>query len=246
MSPRALVVEDEPFPRADLVAGLATLWPGLAIVGEAEDGPSALRMFEAERPDIVFLDIRLPGLDGLELARHVGARAHVVFVTAFDAHAVAAFEHGAIDYLLKPVALPRLARCVQRLRERVDQAPVDLSALLRRLSPPVPSGLRFLQAGDGRHLRLVMVDDVLYFQSDTKYTRVVSADGEALIRTPLRELLPQLDPDRFWQIHRGTVVNLLHVREVSRNLLGQVRVHLRGHDTALSVSQTFQHRFRSM
>lgn len=245
--PTALLVEDEPYPRAQLKEWLAVLWPGLQVVAEAVDGPQALGLFDAHRPDVAFVDIRLPGLDGLQVARHVAGRAHVVFVTAFDEHAVAAFEHGAVDYLLKPLALPRLSRCVERLRERLGQPPADLSALLRRLAEPVrPEWLRYLQAGDGRSLRLVMVEDVLYFQSDTKYTRVVAHDGESLIRTPVRELLQQLDPERFWQIHRGTVVNLAHVREVSRNLLGQMRVYLKGRDETLSVSQSFQPRFRSM
>ena len=248
--PSALLVEDEPFPRAQLKEWLATLWPSLAIVGAADDGPSGLLAFETHRPDVVFVDIRLPGFSGIELARHVAGRAHVVFVTAFDEHALAAFDEGAVDYLLKPLALPRLARCIERLKAKLADPPANLAALLRRLdearaNEPVDY-LRFVQAGDGRGLRLVMLSDVLFFQSDTKYTRVVTAQGESLIRTSVRELLPQLDPTQFWQIHRSTVVNLAQVDQVDRDLLGHMRVHLKGCDQALPVSQSFQARFKSM
>ena len=248
--PTALLVEDEPFPRAQLKEWLATLWPELAIAGEAADGAAGLLAFEQLKPDVAFLDIRLPGLDGLELARHVANRAHVVFVTAFDEHALAAFDEGAVDYLLKPLALPRLARCVDRLKAKMAEPPADLGALLRRIEsarPPQDGGyLRFVQAGDGRGLRLVMLSDVLFFQSDTKYTRVVTAEGESLIRSSVRELLPRLDPAQFWQIHRATVVNLAQVERVDRDMLGHMNVLLKGRAQSLQVSQTFQARFKSM
>lgn len=248
--PNALLVEDEPFPRAQLKEWLATLWPDLRIVGEAADGPAGLLAFEAQRPDIVFVDIRLPGLGGIELARHVAGRAHVVFVTAFDEYALAAFDEGAVDYLLKPLALPRLARCVERLKAKLAEPPANLAALLRKLDEPRANEpvdyLRFVQAGDGRGLRLVMLADVLFFQSDTKYTRVVTAGGESLIRTSVRELLPRLDPAQFWQIHRGTVVNLAQVERVDRDMLGHMNVRLKGRAAPLPVSQTFQARFKSM
>jgi DNA-binding LytR/AlgR family response regulator len=247
--PRALLVEDEPFPRAQLKEWLQALWPELEIAGEAADGPAALLAFEGLRPDVVFLDIRLPGFDGIELARHVGGRAHLVFVTAYDEHALAAFDEGAVDYLLKPLALPRLARCVERLKAKLADAPADLAALLRKLGeakPPEAGYLRFVQAGDGRNLRLVMLADVLYFRSDTKYTCVVTARGESFIRTSLRDLLPQLDPLAFWQIHRGTVVNLAQVEQVERDVFGHMQVRLKGRDEALAVSQSFQARFKSM
>jgi DNA-binding LytR/AlgR family response regulator len=248
--PTALLVEDEPFPRAQLKEWLGTLWPALDIVGEAEDGPAGLLAFESQRPDVVFVDIRLPGLDGIALARHVAGRAHVVFVTAFDEYALAAFDEGAVDYLLKPLALPRLARCVDRLKAKLAEPPANLAALLRKLDDARASEpmdyLRFVQAGDGRGLRLVMLSDVLFFQSDTKYTRVVTADGESLIRTSVRELLPRLDPAQFWQIHRATVVNLAQVERVDRDLLGHMNVLLKGRALSLQVSQTFQARFKSM
>jgi DNA-binding LytR/AlgR family response regulator len=248
--PTALLVEDEPFPRAQLKEWLATLWPELEIVGEAADGAAGLLAFEQLKPDVAFLDIRLPGLDGLELARHVASRAHVVFVTAFDEHALAAFDEGAADYLLKPLALPRLARCVERLKSKMTEAPADLGGLLRRFdgarSAQPPDWLRFVQAGDGRGLRLVMLADVLFFQSDAKYTRVVTVAGESLIRTSVRELLPRLDPAQFWQVNRGIVVNLAQVDRVDRDVLGRMQVQLKGNGMALPVSQTFQARFKSM
>jgi len=248
--PTALLVEDEPFPRVQLKEWLATLWPELQVAAEAADGAEGLVAFERTRPDVAFLDIRLPGLDGLALARHVAGRAHVVFVTAFDEHALAAFDEGAVDYLLKPLALPRLARCVERLKAKLAEPPADLGALLRRLetAPAVAETgwLRFVQAGDGRGLRLVMLADVLFFQSDVKYTRVVTAAGESLIRTSVRELLPRLDPAQFWQVHRGIVVNIAQVDRVDRDMLGRLHVQLKGHATALPVSQSFQARFKSM
>ncbi len=248
--PTALLVEDEPFPRAQLKEWLGTLWPELEIVGEAADGAAGLLAFEQLKSDVAFLDIRLPGLDGLELARHVGNRAHVVFVTAYDEHALAAFDEGAVDYLLKPLALPRLARCVERLRAKLSGTPADLGALLRRLETARPTPetgyLRFVQAGDGRGLRLVMLSDVLFFQSDVKYTRVVTGAGESLIRTSVRELLPRLDPAQFWQVHRGIVVNLAQVDRVDRDVLGRMNVQLKGHATTLPVSQSFQARFKAM
>ena len=247
--PRALLVEDEAFPRAQLKEWLLALWPELEIAGEAADGPAALLAFEAGRPELVFIDIRLPGFDGLELARHIAGRAHVVFVTAYDEHALRAFDEGAADYLLKPLALPRLARCVERLKAKLDDAPANLSALLRRLGEtkaPEAGYLRFVQAGDGRSLRLVMLADVIYFRSDTKYTSVVTAKGEAFLRTSLRELLPQLDPLAFWQIHRGTVVNLAQVEEVERDVFGHMHVRMKGREESLAVSKPFQGRFKAM
>jgi DNA-binding LytR/AlgR family response regulator len=248
--PTALLVEDEPFPRAQLREWLGTLWPELEVVGQAEDGSAGLLAFERLRPDVAFLDIRLPGLTGLELARHVAGRAHVVFVTAFDEHALAAFDEGAVDYLLKPLALARLARCVERLKAKLREPPPDLGALLRRFESARATSdaepLRFVQASDGRGLRLVMLSDVLFFQSDAKYTRVVTATGEALIRTSVRELLPRLDAAQFWQVHRGIVVNLAHVERVERDMLGRMQVRLMGHASALPVSQSFQARFRAM
>jgi DNA-binding LytR/AlgR family response regulator len=245
--PRALLVEDEPYPRAQLAEFLATLWPELQISGEAADGPQGLALFEALRPNIVFIDIQLPGFNGLELARHTAGRAHLVFVTALDSQAIAAFEQGAVDYILKPVALERLAHTVSRLKARLSAPPPDLSQLLLHLTQKTyvaAAPLRWLQVGDGQQLRLLMVADVLYFESDTKYTRVVTADGDALIRTSVRELLTQLDGDQFWQIHRSTIVNLAAIQSVHREALGRMTITLKGRTERLNVSQTFQSRFK--
>ena len=246
--PRALLVEDEPYPRAQLKEFLATLWPEMQVVGEAADGPQGLTLFETLRPDVVFIDIQLPGFSGLELARLIHGRAHLAFVTALDAHAITAFEHGAVDYILKPVALERLAHTVSRLKARLSAPPPDLSQLLQQLAQnqpgSAPAPLRWLQVGDGQQLRLIMVADVLYFESDTKYTRVVTRDGDALIRTSVRELLGQLDADQFWQVHRSTIVNLAAVQSVHREALGRTAITLKGRTERLTVSQTFQSRFK--
>lgn len=246
--PRALLVEDEPYPRAQLQEFLATLWPELRVVAEAADGPQGMAAFEAERPDVVFIDIQLPGFTGLELARHIGGRAHVVFVTALDTHAITAFEHGAVDYILKPLAMARLAHTVNRIKARLSAPPSDLSQLLLQLTQnqqaTAPPMLRWLQVGDGQQLRLIMVADVLYFESDTKYTRVVTRDEDALIRTSVRELLAQLDPAQFWQIHRATIVNLAAVQSVQREALSRMVILLKGRPERLTVSQSFQNRFK--
>lgn len=247
--PSALLVEDEPLARAALREQLGLLWPELEIVGAAEDGAQGLTLFNALRPDIVFLDIRLPVLGGIELAQAIAARAHLVFVTAADEHALRAFEQGAVDYLLKPLQTARLATTVQRLRERLASVPPDLGALLSSLraapsSKPAP--LRWLQVGQGDELRLVTVGDVLFFRAEAKYTQVVTRERGWWIRLSLKELLEQLDPEQFWQIHRGAIVNLAHVERVERNALGHMHIELKRHDERLAVSQTFQPRFRQM
>lgn len=245
--PTAILVEDEPFPRAELREHLRRLWPDLELLGEAADGPEGLALFQRTRPDIVFLDIRLPGMSGIELARVIGPRAHLVFVTAMDGHALEAFEHGAIDYVLKPLQLARLATTIDRLRQRVQQPPRDLKPALGALEARAAAGsLKWLRVGEGDALRLVTVGDVLFFRAETKYTQVVTTAGQWWIRPSLRELADQLDPDQFWQIHRGTIVNLAHVDWVERTAMGHVRVHLKAHSEVLPVSQTFQGRFRQM
>lgn len=247
--PSALLVEDEPLARASLREQLGLLWPELAIVGEAEDGAQGLTLFNALRPAIVFIDIRLPVLGGIELAQAIATRAHLVFVTAADEHALRAFEQGAVDYLLKPLQTARLATTVQRLRERLASAPPDLGVLLNSLrAAPVERAapLRWLQVGQGDELRLVTVGDVLFFRAETKYTQVVTRERSWWIRLSLKELLEQLDPEQFWQIHRNAIVNLAHVERVERNALGHVHVELKRHDERLAVSQTFQSRFKQM
>lgn len=250
-APTALLIEDEALPRQRLREGLAELWPQLQILAEAEDGDQGLALALDLRPDIVFVDIRLPGVDGLSLARRIKGLAHIVFVTAYDAHALQAFEHGAIDYLLKPLAQDRLRETVQRLQQRLQWPPEQLASWLRQWAPPTmepapaAAPLRWLQASQGERLHLVMVADVSHFRSDNKYTCAVTAEGEFLLRLSLRELLAQLDPQQFWQIHRAVVVNLAHVARVDRRLTG-MEVLLKGSDTRLPVSQSFQSRFKPM
>jgi DNA-binding LytR/AlgR family response regulator len=250
-NPTALLIEDEALPRERLREGLAELWPELRLLAEAEDGERGLALVLELRPDIVFVDIRLPGLDGLQLARRIKGLCHVVFVTAYDAHAVSAFDQGAVDYLLKPLATERLRETVQRLQQRLQLPPAELARWLQQWTPPAlppaapPAPLRWLQASQGDRLHLVMVADVSHFRSDNKYTCAVTPDGEFLLRLSLRELLTQLDLDQFWQIHRAVVVNLAQVARVERHL-GGMDVLLKDGRTRLQVSQSFQPRFKPM
>jgi len=243
-----LIAEDEPLMRERLVGMLATLWPEARIVLEAENGNDAWDGYLEHEPEVVFLDIRMPGLSGLEVAERIGDGARVVFVTAYDQYAVEAFDAGAVDYLLKPVQADRLERAVARLRAKVSQPPADLGDLLRHLKTTLPGArsekLKWLKATVGRQIRLIDVDEVLFFQSDTKYTRVVLPDSEALVRTPLKDLLGGLDRDRFWQIHRGTLVNVGAIAAVERIDAERMQVLLRGCEEKLPVSRTFTYLFR--
>ena len=247
--PTAVIAEDEGVLRDELRSHLAALWPELQIVGEAGNGLQALELLGRLMPDIVFLDIQMPGLTGLEVARQVAHRCHVVFVTAYDAHAVAAFEQGAVDYVLKPYAVERLALATQRLRRRIGSAPPPLDALLRELAAIAPERkhLRWINASRGNEVMLITVDEILYFQADTKYTRIACADGsEALIGKPLRELLDELDPAVFWQVHRSTIVNVVAIDVVARDMSGHIVLRLKDRDETLKVSQQYAYRFRHM
>lgn len=246
--PTALVAEDEATLRQQLVEQLSQLWPDLAIVGEAADGVQALRLLDELRPDVLFLDINMPGATGLEVARQASGRSRVVFVTAYDQHAVAAFEQGAIDYVLKPISAARLFTTVQRLRERLSAPPARIDNVLNQLAPaPAARGsLRWINASVGQNLRLITVDEIVYFQADNKYTRVVTADGEALIRKSLKELVDELDPQQFWQIHRSTLVNVASIAGVTRDFRGRMLVKLKKRDDTLLVSDTYTHLFRQM
>lgn len=252
----ALIAEDEALLRDALLGQLRAAWPGLEVVAECEDGATALEAIATLRPDIAFLDIRMPGLTGLEVAAaaaEASPRTQVVFVTAYDKHALDAFERGAVDYLLKPVSAERLAATVQRLQAR--SAPPDLDALralVDRLGPvrprdeTAPEPLAWLTASAGRETRLIPVEDVAYFRAEQKYTTVVTADGEALLRTPLRELLPRLDPNTFKQIHRSTIVNLRAIAGITRDDSGRGTVRLRARPETLTVSAPFMALFRHM
>jgi len=246
--PTAIIAEDEPLLRAQLRARLASAWPELVIVAEAGNGAEAQALIESHHPDVAFLDIRMPLRTGLEVARDIGAATHVVFVTAYDEYAIAAFEEGAVDYLLKPVAEERVAKVAARLRSRLAAPPADLGSLLQRLAERGAAGehLKWIRASLGTALTVIPVDDVLYFQAEDKYTKVVTAASEALIRKPIRELYDELDPEHFWQIHRSTIVNLRAIEKVTRDWRDQPVIALRGRAETLVVSRTFAPRFKSM
>jgi DNA-binding LytR/AlgR family response regulator len=256
--PTALIADDEDLPRAELRRMLERAWPELQIVAECEHGPAAVEALDTLAPDIAFLDIRMPGLSGLEVARAASGRCHVVFTTAYDSHAVAAFETGAVDYLLKPVDADRLGQAVARLRERVRArraegggAP-DLDALVERLGTHMQQRggaaprLRWLSASVGDTIKMFGIDEVLFFQSDEKYTRVVTAGDEAHVRKPLKEIADGLDPEDFWQVHRGVVVRASAIARAQRDELGRITLHLKQHAEKLSVSQAWAWRFKPM
>ena len=254
---RCVIAEDEALLRESLVQLLGQVWPELEIVAACEDGGSALEAIAAYQPEVAFLDIRMPGLSGLEVASSVLAsniKTEVVFVTAYDQYAVDAFERGAVDYLLKPVARERLAGTVGRVKERLARGGQDvtqLQALLQQLAavaPPQPKAppLVWLTASRGQETRLILVDDVAYFQADSKYTVVMTQEGEALLRKPIRDLLEVLDPSMFKQVHRSTIVNLRAVAGVTRDETGRGTLRLKNRPETLAVSQPFMTLFRNM
>jgi DNA-binding LytR/AlgR family response regulator len=246
--PTALIAEDEPMLCAQLKARLADAWPQLRIVAEAGNGEEALALARELRPEIAFLDIRMPVLSGLDVARALAGRCHVVFVTAYDDYAVAAFDEGAVDYVLKPPMPERIARVVARLKTRLALAPLDLTALLAKLAARAdgPTPLKWIRAALGASMKLIAIDDVLYFRAEDKYTKVVTADGEALIRKPIKELYEELDPDAFWQVHRGAIVNLRAIARVDRDWRGEPVIAIKDREEKLAVSRTFAHRFKAM
>ena len=243
-----MIAEDERVLRDELRAHLAALWPDLDVVAEAASGIEALRALDERVPDVLFLDIHMPGLSGLQVARQMQGRCHVVFVTAYESHAVAAFEQGAVDYVLKPYDAGRLAATVQRVRERLAHPPPSLKGLLAELASawPQPAHLHWINAPDHEATRLIAVEDVLYFQADVGYTRVVTGDGEPLIQRSLKDLAGELDPARFWLIHRSTIVNVSAIAGVTRDLRGRVFVTLKARPERLPVSEAHEHLFRRM
>jgi DNA-binding LytR/AlgR family response regulator len=255
--PSAILADDEDLPRAELRRMLAAAWPELRIVAECEHGPAAVEALDQHAPDIAFLDIRMPGLSGLDVARAASGRCHTVFTTAYDSHAIEAFDAGAVDYLLKPVAAERLAQTVARLRQRLEaRAPVpSIDGLVERLALQLRQGgsgadavqrLRWISASVGDTIKMFGVDEVLFFQSDEKYTRVVTATDEAHIRKPLREISEGLDPELFWQVHRGLVVRASAIARAHRDELGRITLTVKGHPETLAVSQAYGWRFKPM
>ncbi len=257
MTARAIIADDERLMREQLRARLTEVWPELDIVAEARNGEEAVQAVNAHRPDLVFLDIRMPGMTGIDAAKAIAGRCHVVFITAYDEYAVEAFEHGAVDYVLKPVESARLAATVARLKSRLSSPVPDLSALLAQLSSQIQTqlggtsaapkrALQWIQASVGSEIRMIPVDEVLFFISDEKYTRVQTAAQEALIRKPIKELIDELDPEQFWQIHRSTLVNAKAIAGVTRDVTGRQRVLVKGSNEKLEVSRSFNHLFKQM
>lgn len=256
--PTAVIADDERLMREQLRARLLEVWPELQILAEARNGQEAVEAVMQHRPDLVFLDIRMPGMTGVEAARHIGDACHVVFITAYSEYAVEAFEQGAVDYVLKPAERERLELTVARLKKRLGTKPSDLSDLLSKLSEKIegvsggPSGatgkqrLQWIQASMGQQLRMIPVSDVLFFTSDEKYTRVQTESYEALIRKPIKELIEELDPEQFWQIHRATIVNIKAVAGTSRDFRGRQLVQLRNHPEKLEVSRNYTYLFKQM
>ncbi|WP_280155955.1 LytTR family DNA-binding domain-containing protein [Piscinibacter sp. XHJ-5] len=243
----ALIAEDEPLLAAEIGEELGRLWPELTICAIVHDGHAALREIDEHHPQVLFLDVQMPGLTGIEIARVTGTRAHIIFITAFDHYAVQAFEEGAVDYLLKPLDPARLARALRRVKERLTRPPADLSGLLEQLQRgPTTDRLRWITVLQGRDVQLITVEDICYFRADSKYVAVVTAEGEALITTPLKELIERLDPAVFWQIHRGVIVNVNAIRSVRRTLAGHLELHLKQRSETLRVSAANAHLFKQM
>ncbi len=247
----AVIADDEAPLRQSLRARLSEVWPELVICGEAKNGKEALDLIERHRPQVAFLDIRMPGLTGMEVAERIQGACRVVFVTAYDEYAVDAFEKEAVDYLLKPVSNERLAKTVKRLKENLESGaavPADvLRRLLARLSGEERAGsLQYLRVQHGDGVRLIPVDEVIYFKAEDKYTTVITREGESLVRKPIKELAEELDHEKFWQIHRGAIVNVRFIARVSRSLTGKGVVKLKDRSETLTISNRYMHLFKQM
>lgn len=256
--PTALIADDEPLLRDALQRMLAQTWPELDIVAQARNGREALELFEAQHPDVCFLDVHMPGMTGIEAASHIGRRAHLVFVTAYDQYAVQAFAQGVLDYLVKPVEPARLVETVSRLQERLrasqpalntDGLLQELAARLQRSASPAP--LRWVRASVGQTVRLIPVEDIDFLRSEEKYTLVAWRDDasqprDAVVRTPLKELAAQLDSSQFVQVHRSVVVNLEAISHVTRGANETADIHMKGREDVLPVSRSYLHLFRQM
>lgn len=248
-APTAIIAEDEELLRGELREMLAAQWPELDIVAEAGDGVAAARAVEEMAPTLLFLDIEMPGRNGLEVARQASGRCHVVFVTAYDRYAVAAFEQGAVDYVMKPFTAARLDATIARLKGRIAGPPADLTGILKSLATSLAQRkdyLRWITAAQGDSLRLITVDEICYFRADHKYTLVVTPDSEALIRRPLKALAEEVDPQAFWQIHRSAMVNVKEIAGVNRDFRGHLTVRLKQRKETLPVGENYMHLFKQM
>ena len=248
-APTAVLAEDEALLADELADLLQALWPQLEIVARVADGVAALNAIETHQPDVAFLDIHMPLLTGIDVARQIAGRCHVAFITSYDEHALEAFEAGAMDYVLKPPTAARLATTIQRLKTRLQQPPADLRGALRGLTEQRPTAPRYLQwinASRGAAVRLITVEEILYFKSDQKYTLVVTADTEALIKKTIKTLASELDPNMFWQVHRSTIVNVHAIDSVIRDDRGNLALRLRQRPEKLPVSEAYHHLFQQM
>jgi len=246
---KAVIAEDEANLAEELRETLAAMWPELMICGVASDGLQALQQLEQHEPNVLFLDIHMPGISGLEVAKRASGRSHIVFVTAYDKYAVAAFQQGAVDYIMKPLEAERLADTVKRLKARVDSAPANLEGLLKALYAKLGNGrdyIRWITASQGQELRLITIEEVNYFRADNKCTLVVTSEKESLIYRPIKELSEVLDPSTFWRIHRGTIVNIRHVSGIARDYRGRLRLKLKQRTETLPVSAPYAHLFKQM
>jgi len=251
---KAIIADDEDQLRSYLKSRLSDVWPDLVICGEAGNGQEALELIQKYRPHIAFLDIRMPGLSGMEVAKKIADSCWVVFITAYDQYAVEAFENEAIDYILKPVTRERLKKTTNRLKKQVDTSsgpPADLSKVVERIvdsfsNKETPDYLQWIRTQQGEEIRLVPVEEVYYFKASDKYTMVITKAGESLIRKPIKDLSNELDPNKFWRIHRGTIVNAGCIAKMGRSLTGRGVIKLKDRSETLTVSRSYIHIFRQM
>jgi len=251
--PTAIIADDEEHLIIHLKSKLADLWPELTICGEAKNGLEALELIESCRPAIAFLDIKMPGLSGIEVAQKIMADCRVVFITAFDQYAIEAFENEAVDYILKPVTDKRLGKTINRLKKQISaiDPPIDFSRTMDRLLAALddkksPGYLKWVKVRHGEEVRLIAIDDVCYFKAEDKYTVVRTRDGESLIKKSIRQLTEELDPDQFWRIHRGTIINISQIARVSRSFSGRLIISLKNLSETLTVSRSYAHLFKQM
>ena len=250
--PNAIIADDEEQLRIHLKIKLADLWPELTICGEAKNGLEALELIESCRPAIAFLDIKMPGLTGIEVAQKIRADCRVVFITAFDQYAIEAFENEAVDYILKPVTDKRMGITIDRLKKQISAIPdpvPDYSATMQRLLAALnhekpPGYLKWIKVRHGEEVRLISIDDVCYFKAEDKYTVVQTREGESLIKKSIRQLVEELDPDQFWRIHRGSIINISQIARVNRSFSGRLIISLKNLPETLTVSRSYAHLFK--